>query len=487
MKTAPEAGSNWKIVKEVNRRVSRLICIFLLGSVALNAHGQDWFERFKSSASNEELHDFLYAMPKGGDLHQHMSGSIFPEWFYDAAMTQTELGHRYYVKQKINNCETAMFGPEAQAYLLLNMTVDQQTYEKLSRCEQAEYTPLEQLSDTARTRWMNSLILDQPHEGRDEFFERHWPRMFGIARNVNLVADVFAENVKAFAAEGLSYLEPQIPIFGFVDDQGAAISPQRVLQVYLDRLDQSDVKKTGIEVRMQVSLLRFLPDAEAQLKVLYRFAHDNDAVVAVNMVGREDNDKGYPLRFLQTLRELRKKYDGVNLSIHAGEVDEPNHHIRDTLLLGAQRIGHGVNLITDPQTLQAMRYGPYLVEVNLISNLLLEYVSDYSTHPFPEYLRLGVPVALSTDDRGMWDSIMTDEFFVAVREFDLSWAEVKQLSRNSLRYAFVDEATRTRLLADYDARIGKFERAFQRRGAEFFEGQTTLRRGFICRRYEVCE
>ena len=68
--------------------------------------------------------------------------------------------------------------------------------------------------------------------------------------------------------------------------------------------------------------------------------------------------------------------------IHAGEVDEPNHHIRDTLLLGAQRIGHGVNLITDPQTLQAMRYGPYLVEVNLISNLLLEYVSDYSTHRF---------------------------------------------------------------------------------------------------------
>jgi adenosine deaminase CECR1 len=36
----------------------------------------------------------------------------------------------------------------------------------------------------------------------------------------------------------------------------------------------------------------------------------------------------------------------VRLSIHAGEVDEPNDHVRDTLLLGADRIGHGVNLIT---------------------------------------------------------------------------------------------------------------------------------------------
>ncbi len=41
------------------------------------------------------------------------------------------------------------------------------------------------------------------------------------------------------------------------------------------------------------------------------------------MVGREDNDKGYPLRFLPVLRELRHEYPEINLSIHAGEVDEP--------------------------------------------------------------------------------------------------------------------------------------------------------------------
>jgi hypothetical protein len=43
-----------------------------------------------------------------------------------------------------------------------------------------------------------------------------------------------------------------------------------------------------------------------------------------------------------------------------------------------------------------MRHGPYLVEINLISNLLLEYINDYSEHPFPEYLRTGIPVALSS-------------------------------------------------------------------------------------------
>ena len=186
-----------------------------------------------------------------------------------------------------------------------------------------------------------------------------------------------------------------------------------------------------------------------------------------------------------TLRELRQQYSGVRLSVHAGEVDEPNAHVRDTLLLGADRIGHGLNLITDDDTMLLMRHGPYLVEINLISNLLLEYVSDYSEHPFPEYLRTGIPVALSTDDRGMWESTMTDEFYVAVTEFNLSWEEIRTLGRNSLDHAFVDDATRERLLRDYDERIRRFERRIQDRGVESL-GPMPETRGFVCNRYGLC-
>jgi adenosine deaminase CECR1 len=185
------------------------------------------------------------------------------------------------------------------------------------------------------------------------------------------------------------------------------------------------------------------------------------------------------------MRELRKQYSGVNLSIHAGEVDEPNSHVRDTLLLGADRIGHGLNLITDDDTMRLMRHGPYLVEINLISNLLLGYVTDYSQHPFPEYLRTGIPVALSTDDRGMWDSTMTDEFFVAVTEFNLSWEEVKLLSRNSLAYAFAEAEIKQRLLEDFESKISRFERQISRSGIANL-GPMPETRAFICKGYELC-
>jgi adenosine deaminase CECR1 len=208
--------------------------------------------------------------------------------------------------------------------------------------------------------------------------------------------------------------------------------------------------------------------------------------VGVNFAGREDNDKGYPLRFLSTLRELRHQYPEIRLSIHAGEVDEPNEHIRDTLLLGADRIGHGVNLINDPDTMLLMRNGPYMVEINLVSNLLLEYVTSYKQHPFPEYLRTGVPVALSTDDRGMWDSNLTDEFFVAVKEFNLSWDEILLLSRNSLKYSFLDPATKARLLADYDKRVAAFVANFQKKGWGGLAVTKPVTYSFLCKHYQVC-
>jgi adenosine deaminase CECR1 len=294
------------------------------------------------------------------------------------------------------------------------------------------------------------------------------------------------KNLEAYAAEGMVYVEYQISDAPYEGPDGEPIYAPQALDILRETLARKDVQALGVTVRFQIFIVRFVPNAEDHLRRVYRLVHEHpDLLVAVNFVGREDNDKGYPARFLSTLRELRQQYSGVRLSIHAGEVDEPNAHVRDTLLLGADRIGHGLNLITDDDTMLLMRHGPYLVEINLISNLLLEYVNDYSGHPFPEYLRTGIPVALSSDDRGMWESTMTDEFYVAATEFRLSWEEIKTLGRNSLEHAFVEKERKERLLREYEERIGRFERQMQRGGVEKLDPMPETR-GFICNRYGLC-
>ncbi|WP_439106071.1 adenosine deaminase family protein [Congregibacter sp.] len=447
-----------------------------------------WFETFKREASDEELYRFLYAMPKGGDLHNHLSGSIRSEWFYDLALAQSDRGYRYYTRVKINNCRS--FGENAfveNPYLMLFVNVQESNYQRLSACEKEEYLPLNELNLEEKEAWLDSLRLDKAHEGRDEFFQTHWQRMGDLYLNPYLAADALVLNMQKFGAEGLMYLESMIGVLGFIDSNGEEISPDDVANIYRTRLRDADALATGVEVRLQVAILRFLPAADEALRYLYDFvSRHNDLFVAVNMVGREDNDKGYPLRFLETLRDLRRTNHKVRLSIHAGEVEEPNSHVRDTMLLGADRIGHGINLISDPDTMRLMRNGAYLVEINLVSNLLLQYVGDYSEHPFPEYLRTDIPVALSTDDRGMWDSNLSDEFFVAVKEFNLSWDELLLLSRNSIAYGFLPEATKAQLLERYETRIGDFARQIAARPKAALSSSAQSY-GFICDRYQLCE
>jgi adenosine deaminase CECR1 len=472
------------------RNKPSLIGVVLCFWCSLHSAGaaERWFEEVKATATPAQMYRFLYALPKGGDLHNHLPGAVRSEWFWDAAMAEEPRGYVYYTRVRIENCAPYghdEFGP-AKA-LLLFKTIQASSYQSLDACGKSEFKRLQDLDPREREAWLNSMRLDQSYEGRNEFFDAIWDRINDLLRNPHLIADILLRNMQAFGLEGVVYLETQQGVQGAVKPDGSPYSIEETVAIFRQLLSSPQAKATGVEVRFQNALLRFTPDAEQRLRDLYAITDRyRDLYVGVNMVGREDNEKGYPLRFLPVMRELRHKYPDINLSIHAGESDEPNFHIRDTLLLGAQRIGHGVNLITDPETMLRMRNGPYLVEINLISNLLLEYVDSYSQHPFPEYLRTGIPVALSTDDRGMWDSNMTDEFFVAVREFNLSWEEIVKLGRNSLQYSFLDDSTKQRLLANYDKRIAAFALHFQRSGWASIATANPVSYGFLCKHYQLC-
>jgi adenosine deaminase CECR1 len=415
------------------------------------------FAEIRKTAKPAELYAFLYALPKGGDLHNHLGGAIRAEWWYAVATDPVRNGGDvFYTRTKFTS------GLDTGMPLVLFETIRRTTYDRFGPAAQADYTRLDQLSPDQRQAWMDALRLDRPGEGRDEFFTWIWPRTGQLHQNMHVIAETMVETLKAYGAEGLRYLEAQQGAMGFTDNDGNLIPADVAADFLRARLAQPDALATGVTVRFQVMVLRFHPMAEQQLQQLYQFVDGHrDLWVGLNMAGIEENGKGYPARFLQKFREMRRIYPTLPLSIHAGEMDGPDHNIRDTLLLGASRIGHGVNLIQDPDTLLLMRDNKYLVEINLISNRLLEYTPDLTKHPFPEYLRTGVPVCLNTDDRGMWDSNLTDEYYTAVTTYNLSWDELVQLGRNSLTYSFLHPEVKAKLLADYERDVAAFAAKYQ--------------------------
>jgi adenosine deaminase len=77
-----------------------------------------------------------------------------------------------------------------------------------------------------------------------------------------------------------------------------------------------------------------------------------------------------------------------------------------------------------------------LVEINLTSNDIILGIAG-KHHPFQTYRKFGVPVALSTDDAGIERIDLTHEYARAVESYDLGYADLKEIVRNSLEYSFL--------------------------------------------------
>jgi len=437
-------------------RFSGLACVALLALPAPAAGFAARFEAFKTHATPAQLYAFLYAMPKGADLHHHGAGSWRIEDLYRAATNAAAVtGARFYTRLRAGGCPD-----EAKDWRKFT-TISAAAWQALPECAQAEYAELSGLTPPQREEFINSLRLDAPGEGREEFFEQIWPRLGALGRDPHLAGELTVGTMRRYGAEGVRYIESQAIPDLFSAPDGRALDPEEAEALMRRRLAQPDALATGVTLRFQFVVLRFLPLAERRVEYAYDWVtRHRDQWVGINMAGREDNDKGHPRRFLDTYRRMRHRHAGVGLAIHAGEVDEPNAHMRDTLLLGATRLGHGNNIFADEDLILHLRAGLAFIEINLVSNLLLEYVTNYAQHHFPEMLRLGIPCGLSTDDSGMWDSNMTDEFMTAVTEFNLTWQELTRMSRDSLKWSFADPALKARLLAEFERDLKAFEERF---------------------------
>jgi adenosine deaminase len=147
---------------------------------------------------------------------------------------------------------------------------------------------------------------------------------------------------------------------------------------------------------------------------------------------------------------LRRDLAGeLNLcrTMHAGEIGDPRNP-RDPMIMGAERLGHGVNLAKAPVALEYAAKVHEPVEINLSSNLRLTSAASVEEHPFLGYLRLGLPVSLSTDDEGVFDTDIDHECELAVGRTDLAYSEFKRMAFNSIETSFASETDKKALLAD---------------------------------------
>ena len=143
----------------------------------------------------------------------------------------------------------------------------------------------------------------------------------------------------------------------------------------------------------------------------------HDSFVGIDLA---DQDIGFEIRRFAPLLD-KAKSAGLHVTIHSGEekTEEAPQHVRVAIEeLGAELIGHGIHIINDTAVMELARERGVLFEICPTSNWLTSAVSSKGAHPIRRLMDAGVFISINSDDPGIFDIELCDEYELLRDEYD---------------------------------------------------------------------
>ena len=446
----------------------------------------------KAKTKLSELSIFLTAMPKGGDLHHHYSGSIYVETYLDWIAEYNYCIYREdntTLKTQIYRIETNVGALSTEAKSLC-ITADQ------ARLDNDFYRQLLQ-------RWSDADYNNHYHEQPPpdkQFFDTFG--YFGPANNGNYTKGLQWLKTAALT-DNVQYIEmmlkggPKLTVSPALSAMLDALSSttndteiDRVLTIYYNTIIQDSTANATIA--SYISTIEALTNGINDGNFTLRFqayvtrsetpsrifgamyssvtaATRSDSFVGVNIVGPENGIvamRDYTLH-MKMFRFLKERYPSVKLAMHAGELvlglvppDGLRFHIREAVeIAGASRIGHGIDIFYEHnayELLTKMKKLQVAVEAVISSNSFILGIED-NEHPLLVYNAHGVPLVIATDDSAISRSTLGNEYVMYCDRYRPTYSQLKALVYRSITFSFLSDGDKQTQLSKLDARFQNFE------------------------------
>ena len=454
---------------------------------------------------------FFSQMPKGGDLHHHYSGALYAEQYVEFLDKQglcvNKLSYRIETSKAVIEAQRALPALERTCLSASELVADDLTYrELLQRWSSKDFNNHGAIQPPPDRQFFQTFGYFGPVSNANYSDGLLSLKQRAIAENVSYIETMFKMapptqdsgfDTKAWQAQaqGQAQGQTQAQAQGQGQGQGqgqeqndAALTALMRSQLalleqdgaflrgvtdYVDRIESAarGIDDDNFTMRYQAYVLRLLAPSQVFSSMVagFKAASQSELVVGVNIVGQESQAvsmRDYTLH-MKMFRFLKTAYPKVKVALHAGELalgdvapEGLKFHIDQALnLAGAERIGHAIDLAHESNVfaiLKKMREADIPVEVNLTSNAFINGVQG-EHHPVTLYRQYGVPFVLSTDDAGVTRHDLSNEYVLFASRYKPNYAEVKKLSYNGLRYAFLSDAQKQRLTRQLDQRFARFE------------------------------
>lgn len=450
---------------------------------------QSYFSVIDNIKKNRpELAQILKKFPKGGDLHNHLSGSVMPEDYL-----------------ALGSAEGDCFGPDSSVPAMLTIKsatkpgVCDKGFKLLTQADSGERQLLLQ---SLSMYHFNDKGLTSVQAGHDQFFAT-FGRFAAVSGAPANLAPMLAKLLQQAHDDNVGYVETmtsfQSTAVGNLADQLRKQYPDPAsfsnrnnypnMYEYLLRAGLNDVVAAAqkdvvtyvngvnavlncgsatpapacdVSFNFQAAVNRNaamkdgspdLPKIFTQVVFSTVLANTEPRVVGVNLLSGEDSPVSMQT-FTQQMgffEYMTYRYLRPNIALHGGELtpcfvgadkSALKGHLTGSIQAGAKRVGHGVSFayLSDAEKSSVaalMRQNDTLVEVPMASNAQILGVAG-DDHPFVQYFRqYGIPVAFSTDDEGVSYTDYTSEWIYAVGQYRLTYDEAVRLARLSLLYSFM--------------------------------------------------
>ncbi|XP_067647328.1 adenosine deaminase 2-like isoform X2 [Eurosta solidaginis] len=324
------------------------------------------------------LFAYLQAMPKGAVLHSH-----------DIALARTEFLIELTYRDNLWACERSG-GLEAVG---MYFSRTQPKYEIPHM--QCSWTLVAEMRDrhgaTAVDDYLRARFSMYP---KDKFSDNNaaWNEFMsifilleGLITYAPVWADYYYEALKEFRADNVQYVEFRSTLPTLYDMDGNKYTTMHTVRVYNETLtkfmkDYPDF----IGSKLIYAPLRDCDESTVPeyIKICTEIKAKYPTFLAgFDLVGQEE--LGRPLK--KFIPQLLKMPDDIDFYFHAGETDwygsTVDENLIDAVLLGTKRIGHGFALTKHPLVLQTVKERNIPIEVNPISNQILQLVADFRNHP----------------------------------------------------------------------------------------------------------
>jgi len=286
-------------------------------------------------------------------------------------------------------------------------------------------------------------LRDGRYEFRDfRHFIDEWLASIACLRSREDFRRIALEFCEDEAAEGVRYAEVSLSL---ADHADRFEEWDAVVEGVLEGLAAGE-REHGVKSQLSIDVVRGIDLELSRRAMRVAVAHRDAGVFGVGLGGEERHP---PEPYASIFDEAREA--GLRSVPHAGETGGPAS-IRGALdALGADRIGHGIRVLEDPNLVAELRERQIPLEVCPTSNVMTKVVPSMELHPLPRLLEAGLLVTLNSDDPSMFTSPLVGEYEACRRVFGMDDDALARLARAGVTASFADEVTKRALTEAIDA------------------------------------